>query len=205
MPDEREVAGLLALMLLTDARRAARTGPDGALVLLEDQDRARWDPARLTEGVALARESAHGRPGRFVLQAAVAAEHGRARTYDETDWQRILDLYDAMLAVWPSPGRRPQPGGRGADGARPGDGARRPAVVAEDPRMTGYRYLPSTRADLLRRLGRRAEAAAAYREAIAAADNAAERAFLTGRLAEVSPPRREPDGTQSAAGTSAPR
>ena len=205
MPDEREVAGLLALMLLTDARRAARTGPDGELVLLEDQDRARWDPVRLAEGVALARESAHGRPGRFVLQAAVAAEHGRARTYDETDWQRILDLYDAMLAVWPSPVVALNRVVAVLMVHGPETALADLAVVAEDPRMTGYRYLASTRADLLRRLGRRAEAAAAYREAIAAADNAAERAFLTRRLAEVSPPRHEPDGRQSAAGTSAPR
>ncbi len=204
MPDEREVAGLLALMLLTDARRAARTGPDGELVLLEDQDRARWDPVRLTEGVALARESAHGRPGRFVLQAPVAAEHGRARTYDETDWQRILDLYDAMLAVWPSPVVALNRVVAVLMVHGPETALADLTVVAEDPRMTGYRYLPSTRADLLRRLGRRAEAAAAYREAIAAADNAAERAFLTRRLAEVSPPRHEPDGTQSATGTSAP-
>jgi RNA polymerase sigma-70 factor, ECF subfamily len=202
MPDEREVAGLLALMLLTDARRVTRTGPDGGLVLLEDQDRTRWDPAKLTEGITLARESAHGRPGRFVLQAAVAAEHGRARTYDETDWQRILDLYDAMLTVWPNPVVALNRVVavlmvHGAEAALADL-----AVVEEDPRMAGYRYLAATRADLLRRLDRREEAAAAYREAIVAADNAAERAFLTGRLAEVSPPTAGRDARPSAAATS---
>jgi RNA polymerase sigma-70 factor (ECF subfamily) len=206
MPDEREVAGLLALMLLTDARGAARTGPGGELVLLEDQDRSRWDLGQLTEGIALVRESAHGRPGRFVLQAAVAAEHGRAATYDETDWQRILDLYDALLTVWPNPVVALNRVVAVLMVHGPAAALTDLAAVEDDPRMAGYRYLAATRADLLRRLGRDAEAAAAYRAAIAAADNAAELAFLTGRLAEVSRPD-EPDqpGAPSAAGTSTRR
>ena len=207
MPDEREVAGLLALMLLTDARRSARTGPGGELVLLEDQDRSRWDRGQLTEGIALVRESAHGRPGRFVLQAAVAAEHGRAATYDETDWQRILDLYDALLTVWPNPVVALNRVVAVLMVHGPEAALADLAAVEDDPRMAGYRYLAATRADLLRRLGRDAEAAAAYRAAIAAADNAAERAFLTGRLAAVSRPDEtdRPDGTPSAARTSTPR
>jgi RNA polymerase sigma-70 factor, ECF subfamily len=202
MPDEREVAGLLALMLLTDARRATRTSPDGGLVLLEDQDRTRWDAAKLAEGVALARESAHGRPGRFVLQAAVAAEHGRARTYDETDWERILDLYDALLTVWPSPVVALNRVVAVLMVRGPAAALADLAAVEDDGRMAGYRYLAATRADLLRRLGRAPEAAAAYQEALELSDNAAEKAYLSGRLAEVSgrPPR-----SPSAAGTSGPR
>jgi RNA polymerase sigma-70 factor (ECF subfamily) len=137
-----------------------------------------------------------------VLQAAVAAEHGRARTYDETDWERILDLYDALLTVWPSPVVALNRVVAVLMVRGPAAALADLAAVEDDGRMAGYRYLAATRADLLRRLGRAPEAAAAYQEALELSDNAAEKAYLSGRLAEVSgrPPR-----SPSAAGTSGPR
>jgi tetratricopeptide (TPR) repeat protein len=126
-----------------------------------------------------------------VLQAAVAAEHGRARTYDETDWERILDLYDALLTVWPSPVVALNRVVAVLMVRGPAAALADLAAVEDDGRMAGYRYLAATRADLLRRLGRAPEAAAAYQEALELSDNAAEKAYLSGRLAEVSgrPPR----------------
>jgi RNA polymerase sigma-70 factor (ECF subfamily) len=174
MPDEGEVTGLLALMLLTDARRDTRSGPAGAVVLLEDQDRSRWDEDEVA-------------PGRFLVQAAIAAEHARARTYDDTDWVRILRLYDLLLGLWPSPvvALNRSVAVLMVDG--PQAALDEVEALATDGRLDGYRYLAATRADLLRRLGRQTESAAAYREAIALTSNAAERRFLEGRLAEVTP------------------
>ncbi|HKD98179.1 MAG TPA: sigma-70 family RNA polymerase sigma factor, partial [Micromonosporaceae bacterium] len=104
MPDEREVRGLLALLLLTDARRATRTGPDGELVLLEHQDRSRWDRTAIEEGRRLVVDALRGgRPGRFTLQAAIAAVHAEAPDYEHTDWPELLALYDTLMRVWPSP------------------------------------------------------------------------------------------------------
>ena len=187
MPDEGEVTGLLALMLLTDARRDARSGPDGAVVLLEDQDRSRWDEDEVAEGFALVRAAARAAPGRFLVQAAIAAEHARATTYSDTDWRRILRLYDVLLGLWPSPvvALNRSVAVLMVDG--PQAALDEVEVLAGDGRLDGYRYLAATRADLLRRLGRQPESAAAYREAIALTSNAAERRFLEGRLAEVTP------------------
>jgi RNA polymerase sigma-70 factor (ECF subfamily) len=104
MPDEREVRGLLALLLVTDARRATRVDEAGHLVLLEDQDRSRWDHAAIEQGRAMVLEALRGgRPGRFVIQAAIAALHAEAPSFAETDWAQIVDLYDLLLATWPSP------------------------------------------------------------------------------------------------------
>jgi len=187
MPDEGEVTGLLALMLLTDARRDARSGPDGAVVLLEDQDRSRWDEDEVAEGFALVRAAARAAPGRFLVQAAIAAEHARATTHSDTDWRRILRLYDVLLGLWPSPvvALNRSVAVLMVDG--PQAALDEVEVLAGDGRLDGYRYLAATRADLLRRLGRQPESAAAYREAIALTSNAAERRFLEGRLAEVTP------------------
>jgi RNA polymerase sigma-70 factor (ECF subfamily) len=186
MPDEREVRGLLALILLTDARRETRIGPDGRLLLLEEQDRSRWDRAAIEEGTQLVVSALRrGQPGRFALQAAIAALHAGAPDYDSTDWPQMLRLYDMLLNVWPSPvvalNRAVVRGF--VDG--PAEALHDVDELARDDRLAGYRYLPATRADLLRRLGRNVEAAAAYQLALGLCDNEAERAFLSRRIREL--------------------
>jgi RNA polymerase sigma-70 factor (ECF subfamily) len=186
MPDEREVLGLLALLLLTDARRATRVGPDGRLLLLEEQDRSRWDPLAITEGRALVFDALRGgRPGRFALQAAIAALHAEAPSYVETDWTQVLGVYDVLLATWPSPVVALNRTVALAMVEGPAAALAEIESLERDGRLAGYRYLAATKADLLRRLDRPTEAAAAYRAALALADNAAEQSFLEARLAEV--------------------
>jgi RNA polymerase sigma-70 factor (ECF subfamily) len=186
MPDEREVRGLVALLLLTDARRPARAGPGGRLLLLEEQDRARWDRAAITEGCALVPQALRGgRPGRFALQAAIAALHDEAASYADTDWPQILVLYDELLRAWPSPVVALNRAVALAMADGPAAGLAEIGELERDGRLASYRYLPATKADLLRRLGRPAEAASAYQAALALAGNQAERDFLTRRLAEV--------------------
>ncbi|GAB3410588.1 RNA polymerase sigma factor [Flindersiella endophytica] len=190
MPGEREVAGLLALVVVNHARRAARTGPDGELVLLEAQDRSLWDRSAIAEADGLVVESLRGaRPGRYALQAAIASLHASAPGYAETDWPQIVQLYDALLAAWPSPVvalNRAVAVGM-VDG--PAAALHQVDRLAEDRRLSGYRYLPAIRADLLRRLDRRPEAVVAYEEAVRLADNEAERRFLEQRIAELGRPR----------------
>jgi RNA polymerase sigma-70 factor (ECF subfamily) len=190
MPDEREARGLLALLLLTHARRATRLDAAGRLLLLADQDRSRWDRAAIAEGAGLVVESLRGgRPGRFALQAAIAAVHAEAPAYDATDWPQILGLYDELLKAWPSPVVGLNRAVVLAMVSGPAAGlAQIAALEAQDARLSGYRYLPATKADLLRRQGRDTEAARAYEEALALADNEAERAFLAGRLAALDRP-----------------
>jgi RNA polymerase sigma-70 factor (ECF subfamily) len=186
MPDDREVRGLLALLLLTDARRATRTGERGRLLLLEEQDRSRWDGQAIAEGTELVRQALRrGRPGRFALQAAIAAVHAEAPSYARTDWREILGLYDALLAVWRSPVVELNRAVAVAMVDGPAAGLAAMDQVAGDARLAGYPYLSAARADLLRRLGRRDEAAAAYRTALGLATNASERDFLAQRLEEV--------------------
>jgi RNA polymerase sigma-70 factor (ECF subfamily) len=185
MPDEREVRGLLALLLVTDARRATRTDADGRLLLLEDQDRSVWDRAAIDEGQQLVIGALRGgNPGRFGLQAAIAALHAEAPTYADTDWPQLLVLYGALFQVWPSPVVALNRAIVLAMVRGPAAALAEVEELERDDRLTGYRYLPATKADLLRRLGRGAEAADAYRAALALADNDAEREFLTGRIAE---------------------
>jgi RNA polymerase sigma-70 factor (ECF subfamily) len=189
MPDEREVRGLLALLLLTDARRATRTAPDGRLLLLEEQDRSRWDADAIADGQRLVVEALRGRrPGRFTVQAAIAALHAESRSYAETDWPQVLRLYDELIRVWPSPvvALNRTVALSMVDG--PGAALGELAILEDDGRLAGYRYLHATKADLLNRLGHRDDAAAAYRAALALTDNVQEREFLTRRLAEVSRP-----------------
>ena len=183
MPDEREVRGLLALMLLTDARRATRTAADGRLLLLEEQDRSRWDRAAIDEGRALVVEAIRGaRPGRFTLQAAIAALHAEAPSYELTDWPQIWQLYGRLQRVWPTPVVALNRVVALAMVRGPAAALAEIDLLEQDGRLAGYHYLPATKADLLRRLDRRAEAAAAYRLAIEWCDNEPERAFLTARL-----------------------
>jgi RNA polymerase sigma-70 factor (ECF subfamily) len=189
MPDEREVRGLLALLLLTDARRAARAAPDGRLLLLEEQDRSRWDRAAIGEGISLVTGTLRGgaarQPGRFVLQAAIAAVHAEAPSYGETDWPQLLRLYDKLLRAWPTPVVALNRAVVHAMVDGPQAGLADIEGLERDGRLAGYRYLPAAKADLLRRLGRSGEAALAYQSALAATDNEAERAFLARRIAEV--------------------
>jgi RNA polymerase sigma-70 factor, ECF subfamily len=186
MPDEREASGLLALILLTDARRATRADASGRMLLLAEQDRSRWDSAAIAEGAALVPAALRGgRPGRFVLQAAIAALHAEAPSYGETDWPQIAALYDVLLRAWSSPVVALNRAVAVAMAQGPAAGLAQIGELEADGRLAGYRYLPAVKADLLRRLGNNEEAARAYRDALALSDNDAEREFLAGRLAEV--------------------
>ncbi len=179
MPDESEVLGLLALMLLQDSRRDARVGRDGELVLLEDQDRALWNRNRIDEGMhVLERAVSLGRPGPYVFQAAIAAAHAEERPREE-----IVALYDRLAEVDPSPVVFLN---RAVAVALAGDVEDGLTLIDQLTDLEGYHLFHAARADLLRRLERRAEAAAAYREAIALVGNEAERTYLEGRLREVS-------------------
>jgi RNA polymerase sigma-70 factor (ECF subfamily) len=184
MPDEQEVLGLLALMLLHHARRAARADEQGELVTLEEQDRSRWDRAEITEGVGLLETALRrGRPGPYQVQAAIAACHAEAAEAADTDWPQIAALYGMLSAMTGSPVvelNRAVAVGM-ADGPAAGL-----ALIAEvEPDLDGYHLLPATRADLLRRSGRMPEARCAYREALALAGNDAERRYLNRRIAEL--------------------
>jgi RNA polymerase sigma-70 factor (ECF subfamily) len=186
MPDEGEALGLLALLLLHDARREGRVGQAGELVLLEDQDRDRWDRARIGEGVRLLdRAMRLGPPGPYRLQAGIAALHAVAPTAAATDWRRIAALYDRLLAVAPSPVVALNRAVAVAMVEGPEAGLALMDPLAASGGLDGYHLLHAARADLLRRLGRDREAAAAYRRARELAANPVERAFLTRRLAEV--------------------
>jgi RNA polymerase sigma-70 factor (ECF subfamily) len=178
MPDEPEVLGLLALMLLTESRRPARSTVDGALVLLADQDRSLWEPELIAEGQALVRACLRrGRPGPYQIQAAINAVHSDAAAAAETDWGQVLILYDQLMAVAPSPVVALHRAVALAEVTGPA--AALPLVEALD--LGDYRVYHAVHADLLRRLGRDAEAAQAYDRAIELAGNAAERAFLSRR------------------------
>ena len=178
MPDEPEVKGLLALMLLVHSRRAARTNPDGALVLLADQDRDRWDRALITEGQAMVRESLRrNQPGPYQIQAAINAVHSDAPAAAATDWGQILQLYDQLVSVAPSPVAALNRAVALAEVHGP-EAALTVVIGLDRGELGGYHLFHAIRADLLRRLGRGGEAAMAYRSAIARTDNAAERDFL---------------------------
>jgi len=186
MPDEPEVIGLLALMLLHDARRPARVDAVGDLVLLEDQDRGAWDGERIAEGAALVEHALRmRRPGPYQVQAAIAAIHDQAARAEDTDWTEIASLYEALARMAPSPVVELN---RAVAVAMTGGPAAGLAIVdrlADDGGLAEYHLLHATRADLLRRLGRRAEAADAYRRARELSGNAAERAFLDRRLRQL--------------------
>jgi RNA polymerase sigma-70 factor, ECF subfamily len=175
MPDEPEVAGLLALLLLTESRRASRTRPDGSLVLLGEQDRTQWDRALIEEGQAIVRRCLRrNQPGAYQLQAAINAVHADAATVEQTDWSQIVALYDQLLAVAPTPvvalNRAV------AIGEVQGPAAA--LALVDELDLHSYHPFHATRADLLWRLGRHSEAAAAYQRAAAMAPTGAERDFL---------------------------
>ncbi|MFB9238759.1 RNA polymerase sigma factor [Plantactinospora siamensis] len=182
-PDEREVCGLLALLLVTDARRGTRVDDRGRLLRLDQQDRSRWDRAAIAEAHELIVAALRGgRPGRYALQAAIAALYAQAPTFEQTDWPQILTLYDELLAVWPSPVVRLNRTVALAQVAGPEHALREIERLEHHGRLAGYRYLPAVKADLLRRLGRTAEAALAYGQALELTGNDGEREFLSRRL-----------------------
>ena len=184
MPDEPEVLGLLALMLLVDSRRAARTTPDGRLVLLADQDRGRWDRDRIAEGQELVRRCLRrNQPGPYQLQAAINAVHSDAPAAAATDWGQILALYDQLLALAPGP----VVALNRAVAVAEVEGPEAALALVDELDLDGYHLFQAIRADLLRRLGRGPEAALAYDAAIAVAGNAAERAFLEERRRGLAP------------------
>jgi RNA polymerase sigma-70 factor (ECF subfamily) len=186
MPRQPEAMGLLALMLLHDSRREARVGDDGQLILLEDQDRSRWDRAEIEEGEAMARAASALAPvGPYAIQAAIAAEHARAPRPGATDWRRIAALYSDLATLAPSPVVELNRAVAVAMAGSLESGLALIDRLAASGELSTYHLLHSARADLLRRLGRFGEAATAYRQALATASNPVERAFLWRRLAEV--------------------
>jgi len=181
MPDEPEVLGLLALMLLTESRRAARTGPDDTMILLADQDRERWDRALIAEGQDLVRRCLRrGRPGPYQIQAAINAVHSDAPTAALTDWGQILQLYDQLMVVAPGP----VVALNRAVAVAEVHGPAAALDLVEELDLGRYYLYHSIRADLLRRLIRPDQAAQAYERALALTQNAAERAYLAARLAD---------------------
>jgi RNA polymerase sigma-70 factor (ECF subfamily) len=186
LPDEGEVAGLLALLVLSDARRATRVDAAGDLVLLTDQDRTRWDSAAISEGAALVAEALRrsaGSPGPYQLQAAIAACHATSPTFEATDWEQIAELYRLLEARAPSPIVSLNRAVAVAERDGPAAGLE---LVGAIEGLEHFHLWHAVRADLLRRLGRGDESAAAYRAALGCEASAAERRFLDRRLAEVS-------------------
>ncbi|MGH3585659.1 MAG: RNA polymerase sigma factor [Pseudonocardia sp.] len=184
MPDDPEVLGMTALLLLQHSRRAARLDAGGEPVTLEDQDRSRWDRAAIDEGLALLDAALRRRePGPYQVQAAIAACHARAERAEDTDWPQIAALYGTLAELTPSPVVRLNRAVAVAMADGPAAGLALVDALGEE--LAAYRMVPATRADLLRRLGRHDEAAAAYREALALTESDVERRFLRRRLAEL--------------------
>jgi len=187
MPDEPEALGLLSLMLVQDSRRAARVGTDGELVTLQDQDRGLWDQAVIAQaGTVLDRAVRLRRPGPYQLQAAIAACHANARSAAETDWHEILVLYDRLSEIVATPVVLLNRAVAVAMAQGPASGLTLVDELEEAGALADYYLLPATRADLLRRLGRYAEAATAYGRALELAPTDSERRFLRRRVSEVS-------------------
>jgi RNA polymerase sigma-70 factor (ECF subfamily) len=186
LSERPEPKALLALLLLHDARRDARTDAGGDLIVLEEQDRGRWDHTQIAEGVArLETALAMGATGPYVIQAAIAALHARAPRPEDTDWRQIGALYQALHRASPSPVIELNHAVAISMVEGPDAGLRLLDALAERDGIRGYHLLPAARADLLRRAGRRAEAATAYAEALALVGNDAERRYLTRRRAEM--------------------
>jgi RNA polymerase sigma-70 factor (ECF subfamily) len=183
MPDQPEALGLVALLLLHDSRSATRFDPEGDVVLLADQDRSRWDHAEIAEAIGLLDRALRlGRPGPYQLQAAIAALHAQAASSEETDWAGIVGLYDRLLVVAPSPVVALNHAVAVAMATTPDEGL---TLIDQIVGLDRYHLLHAARADLLRRLDRRDEAAVAYRRAHELAVNPADRRFLAGRLRDL--------------------
>ncbi|MDG4766750.1 sigma factor-like helix-turn-helix DNA-binding protein [Solwaraspora sp. WMMD406] len=183
LPEQREIAGLLGLMLLVHARRHARTGPGGEIVLLDEQDRRLWDRPMIDEGRELTRTAlSGGAPGSYGLQAAIAALHDEASDLASTDWPQIVALYDVLLTVVPSPVVALNRAVAVAMRDGPESGLALLDALADDPQLRDYHLYPSTRAELLHRLGRHAEAVAAYRQALDLAGTEPDRSHLRRRI-----------------------
>jgi RNA polymerase sigma factor (sigma-70 family) len=186
LPDDPGVAGLLALIRLTDARSPARLDNNGGLVLLADQDRSKWDQAAVAEGLELVRNGLGRRPpNRFALMAAIAAVHSGVERWADTDWSELVCLYDLLLRAWPSPVVALNRAVAVGMAAGPEAGLAALDALADEPRLAAYPYFAAARADTLRRLDRRGEARRAYEEALALSENRVERTFLLRRLAEL--------------------
>lgn len=191
VPASAEARALLALMLLHDSRREARVRPDGGLVLLEEQDRGRWDREEIREGIALVQASlVEGGPGFYALQAAIAAVHAEAERPEATDWRQICELYVELLTRHPSPVVALNHAAAVAQAQGPEAGLALLEGLERSGELPSYHLLPAARAELLARLGRRAEAADAYRRALALVTNDPERRFLEQRLARIEAPTR---------------
>jgi len=186
MPSEPEASGLLALMLMHDARRAARLDASGDMVTLEDQDRGRWDAAEITEGVSVLEAALRqGQPGPYQVQAAIAACHVTAARTTDTDWAQIARLYGQLARFLPTPVVELNRAVAVGMASGPAEGLRLVADLETSGQLAGYHLLPATKADLYRRLGRFGDAAVCYREAIGLASTDAERRYLSRRLAET--------------------
>jgi RNA polymerase sigma factor (sigma-70 family) len=187
LPADPQVAGLLALILLTDSRRGTRTDGDGRLVLLADQDRSRWDHQGIAEGLGLVREALCGRPvSRYALMAAIAAVHAEAPRWEQTDWTELVGLYDLLVGLWPAPVVALNRAVAVGFAAGPAAGLAAIDELSGEAQLAGYGYWAAARADMLRRLGRHTEARLSYQEALALTDNTVEREFLAGRLGQLS-------------------
>lgn len=186
LPDHPAVAGLLALILLTDSRRRTRTTAGGRLLLLAEQDRTRWDRTEIDEGVALISTALEQRPPtRYALMAAIAAVHAAAPRWEVTDWEQITGLYGTLTQIWPSPVVALNRAIAIGEARGPHAGLAALDQLAAEPQLASYHYLPAARAEFLRRLHRPEEARLAYQEARLLADNAVEQDFLTRRLGEL--------------------
>ena len=188
MPNRADANALLALMLLHDARRDARTTPDGDAIVLELQDRSRWDKAQIAEGLSRVETSLQAlvRPSTYAVQAAIAALHMRAPRYEDTDWPQIAGLYEILMRIHPSPVIELNHAVAVAMVDGPERALRLVDSIAKRGELNGYHMLPAVRGNLLRRMGRQDEAAAAYRQALQNVDLEPERRFLAARLAELS-------------------
>ncbi|WP_223830320.1 RNA polymerase sigma factor [Nocardiopsis quinghaiensis] len=183
MPAEREVMGLLALLLVTDARRPTRTGSEGEPVPMEEQDRSVWNRSAIEEGHLLVlRALRGGPPGRFTLQAAISSLHAQAPSVKETDWPQVLALYDKLHGVWPSPVVALNRAVALSQVKGPEEAIKQITMLEREGTLSSYRYLPLAKADILCRLERHGEAAVAYGDALSLAGNEAERHFLEARI-----------------------
>jgi RNA polymerase sigma factor (sigma-70 family) len=186
LPHDPNVAGLLALITLTDARRDTRTDSDGRLLLLSEQDRRRWDVDAITEGTELAKRAlSHPHAGRYVLMAAIAGVHANAPTWEATDWAQIVEHYDVLFGTWPTPVVALNRAVAIGFAKGPGEGLRNLNELAAERQLTGYSYLASARANFLHQLGLVNEARDAYLEAVALSENDVEKAFLERQILKL--------------------